>query len=90
MESLDWRIVVRWSGLDRKGYIKIGDTTRHFSKPLSWLKVFDLFYIPEAHHLEARDLQGDAKRELSPQELQTLAQRVRDIGAIIRPVDDLL
>lgn len=85
-----YRIVVRWDGLNRKGFIKIGDFTRNFSKQLTWFRVFDLWYIPEAHHLEVREDPGGPKRELETQELAKLAMKVREIGAIIRPIDDML
>lgn len=85
-----YRIVVRWSGLVRKGFITIGENTRYFHRPLSWLQVFDVWYIPEVQHLEARDTSWGPKRALSSDELAVIAKKVCEIGAQLRPIDDML
>lgn len=85
-----YRIVVRWDGVLRKGYIKIAEMTYYLSRPLTWFKAFDLWYIPEVHHLEARDDATGPKRELDSEELALIATKVREIGGHTRPIEDLL
>lgn len=84
------RVIVRWEGASRHGIVKVGDYEFHLHHlPHALGKFADLWYVPSAHHLEARDRESDPKRELTSEELGRLAQFVRAVGALCRPIQDL-
>lgn len=83
------RFYVRWSGMDRKGVVKIGPFRYEFDRPPSVLKVFDIWYEPGLQ-AEVRERACDEQREMTTDQVKAVSAWVRNIGAIVRQLKDVI